>query len=255
MGSTIARLLAECDEAELAVAYESSANAMVGAPLAGAPDILLQSSDDLSVRDFEVLIDFSTPQSAISALEQCATAGRGIVIGTTGFSEKQQERMRVLAEKCPLVYSPNMSAGVNLCYALVELATQAIGKSADVEIFEAHHRHKVDAPSGTALRLGEIVAEKLSLSPQEDFVHTRVGVTGPRPKQAIGFQVMRAGDIVGEHTVSFVLDGERVEITHKASSRDCFARGAVRAALWVRDKAPGLYTIGDVLGLAVSADQ
>ncbi len=254
MGKTIVRLLAECEETELVAAYDHTENVMIGAPVAGTPDTVLQGSDDFSARDFEVLIDFSTPESAISVLEQCAVAGRGAVIGTTGFSEQQHERMRALAEKSPMVYSPNMSVGVNLCYALVALAAKAIGSEADVEIFEAHHRHKVDAPSGTALRLGEIVAERLGLSPEKDFVHTRVGVTGPRPRQAVGFQVMRAGDIVGEHTVTFALAGERVEITHKASSRDCFARGAVRAALWVRDRAPGLYAIGDVLGLSVSTD-
>jgi 4-hydroxy-tetrahydrodipicolinate reductase len=172
-----------------------------------------------------------------------------MAIGTTGLSEEQKAILAECGQQTAIVFAPNMSVGVNLCFKLLEVAAKVLGDEVDIEIVEAHHRHKVDAPSGTALRMGEVVAEALGRNLKDVAVYGREGYTGPRDRKTIGFETIRAGDIVGDHTVMFCAEGERVEITHKASSRMNFARGAVRACLWLRDVKTGLFDMQDVLGL------
>lgn len=172
-----------------------------------------------------------------------------MVIGTTGLSDGEKTTVREAADDIAIVFAPNMSAGVNLTFKLLELAARAVGEDADIEIIEAHHREKKDAPSGTSLRMGEIVAQTLGRNLKDCAVYGREGITGPRDKRTIGFETIRAGDIVGEHTVMFALNGERIEISHKATSRKTFASGAVRAAQWVMQQDRGLFDMQHVLGL------
>ena len=219
--------------------------------VAGVSTQAVTVQDDLSrvVDDFDVLIDFTLPEATSTYLDLCCTAKKAIVIGTTGFSEQQREQIKQAAEQIPVVFAPNMSVGVNLSLKLLEMTARVMGETADIEIIEAHHRHKVDAPSGTALRMGEVVANALGRNLAECAIYGREGRTGERDAQTIGFSTIRAGDIVGEHTVLFATESERLEITHKASSRMTFANGAVRAAGWLKDREPGLYDMQDVLGL------
>jgi 4-hydroxy-tetrahydrodipicolinate reductase len=198
---------------------------------------------------FDVLIDFTRPAATLAHLALCRTAGKAMVIGTTGFSAEQKAEIGGTAEQIPIVFAPNMSVGVNLCFKLLELAARVLGDGVDVEIIEAHHRHKVDAPSGTALAMGQVVATALGRDLEQCAVYGRQGVTGERERATIGFATVRAGDIVGEHTVLFADVGERIEITHRVSSRMTFAKGAVRAAAWVAGRQPGLFDMRDVLGL------
>jgi 4-hydroxy-tetrahydrodipicolinate reductase len=172
-----------------------------------------------------------------------------MVIGTTGFSDGQKQQIGEIAQSIALMMAPNMSVGVNLCFKLLEMAARVLGDDVDIEVIEAHHRHKVDAPSGTALRMGEVVAQALGRDLNECAIYGREGQTGERKRNTIGFATVRAGDIVGEHTVMFADIGERVEITHKSSSRATFANGALRAALWLAERKPGLYDMQDVLDL------
>ncbi|MCF7992308.1 MAG: 4-hydroxy-tetrahydrodipicolinate reductase [Thiohalocapsa sp.] len=213
----------------------------VGAPI--RPDL------DEVLADFDVLIDFTSPTATMHHLELCRDAGRRMVIGTTGLGPGQREAVSEAAIDIALVYAPNMSVGVNLCFKLLETAARVMGEDADIEIVEAHHRHKVDAPSGTALRMGEVIAETLGRDLDQVAVYGRQGHTGPRERASIGFETIRAGDTVGEHTVWFAADGERVEIAHKATNRMTFARGAVRAARWISDRERGQFDMQDVLGL------
>jgi 4-hydroxy-tetrahydrodipicolinate reductase len=196
-----------------------------------------------------VLIDFTRPEATVVHAALCRAQGKRLVVGTTGLSSAQEEELRAAAATVPVVYAPNMSVGVNLTFKLVELAARVLGDSVDIEIIEAHHRHKVDAPSGTALRLGRVVADTLGRDLDTDAVYGREGHTGARQRRTIGFSTIRAGDIVGEHTTLFAADGERVEVTHRATSRMTFAAGAVRAAVWLGNQEPGLYDMQDVLGL------
>lgn len=199
--------------------------------------------------DFDVLVDFTRPEATLDYLEVCRKAGKKLVIGTTGFDADGKNRIAAAARDIAIVFAPNMSVGVNLSLKLLDLAARVLGEEVDVEIIEAHHRHKVDAPSGTALRMGEVVAAALGRELKDCAVYGREGVTGERPRSTIGFATVRGGDIVGDHTVLFASEGERVEITHKASSRMTFAKGALRAALWLKDRKSGLYDMQDVLGL------
>jgi 4-hydroxy-tetrahydrodipicolinate reductase len=185
----------------------------------------------------------------MALIEQCRAAGKKIVIGTTGYTPEQKLTIERAARDVAIVLSPNMSVGVNLSLKLLEMTARVMGDESDIEIVEAHHRHKVDAPSGTALRMGEVIAAALDRDLKDCAIYGREGHTGARDRKTIGFSTIRAGDIVGDHTVMFADDGERVEITHKATSRMTFANGAVRAALWLRDKSNGLYDMQDVLGL------
>jgi 4-hydroxy-tetrahydrodipicolinate reductase len=201
------------------------------------------------VSQFDVLIDFTRPEATFEYLEICRRAQRKLVIGTTGFDDAGKRRIADAARDTAIVFAPNMSVGVNLCFRLLDLAARVLAEDADIEIIEAHHRHKVDAPSGTALRMGEVVAQALGRDLKQCAVYGRQGVTGERARPTIGFATVRGGDIVGDHTVLFAGDGERVEITHKASSRLTFANGALRAARWLAARDRGLYDMQDVLGL------
>ena len=197
----------------------------------------------------EVLIDFTRPEGTLSHLDACLRQGKAMVIGTTGFSAAQKARIAEGAKRIPVVLSPNFAIGVNVVFRLAQMAAKALGDAYDVEIVEAHHRHKVDAPSGTALKLGELVAGALGRKLGEVATHGREGDTGERPAKAIGFHAIRGGDIVGEHTVIFAGAGERVEVTVRSQSRLTYAAGALRAAQWLKGRGPGLYDMFDVLGL------
>lgn len=221
-----------------------------GGELAGleAAGVRIGSDVRAALADFDVLVDFTRPEGTLAALEACVEGGRGMVIGTTGFSSEQQAAIEAAAQHIAIVKAGNFSLGVNLCLRLLEQAAAALGDDFDIEIIEAHHKHKVDAPSGTALMMGEAVARGAGKTLAEHAVYERYGHTGARSRGAIGFSTVRGGDVVGDHTVMFLGDGERVEITHKASSRLNFANGAVRAARWLQGRAPGLYGMRDVIG-------
>ena len=199
--------------------------------------------------DFDVLIDFTFPDLTLENLAVCKAHGKRVVIGTTGLSEADKLQVAQAAEVVPVVFAPNMSVGVNVALNLLRTAAKVLGDDYDVEIIETHHRHKKDAPSGTALRMGEVVAEALGRDLGQCAVYGREGFTGERSRTEIGFETVRAGDVVGDHTVLFAGIGERIEITHKASSRMTFAKGAVRAAEWLSDRPEGLYDMQDVLDL------
>ena len=211
----------------------------------------LDKGDDLiaALDQFDVLIDFTRPEATLEYLAICQNSGKAMVIGTTGFSDDQLQEINNAAKNMAIVFAPNMSIGVNLSLKLLDMAARVIGEEADIEIIEAHHRHKVDAPSGTALKMGEVVANALGRDLSECAVYGREGIEEPRDRNTIGFSTIRGGDVVGEHTVSFFMEGERVEITHKASSRLTFANGAVRAAGWLEGQSAGLYSMQDVLDL------
>ena len=201
------------------------------------------------ISNFEVLIDFSRPEASLNALAVCKDAGKAMVIGTTGFTDSELELIEQASKEIPIVFAPNMSVGVNLTLKILETSAKVIGPDSSIEIIEAHHRYKVDSPSGTALKMGEVIANALGRDLSECAVYGREGIEEPRDMNTIGFSSIRGGDVVGEHTVAFFMDGERVEITHKASSRMIYANGAVRAANWLSDKSSGLYSMQDVLEL------
>ena len=211
--------------------------------------VSLDKGDDLNsvIDQFDVVIDFTRPEATLKYLEICKQANKAMVIGTTGFDEIGLEAINGAAQKIPVVFAPNMSIGVNLSLKLLAMAAKVIGEESDIEIVEAHHRHKVDAPSGTALKMGEVVANALGRDLSKCAIYGREGIEQPRDRQTIGFSTIRGGDVVGEHTVSFFMEGERVEITHKASSRLTFANGAVRASVWLKRKPAGLYSMQDIL--------
>ena len=215
----------------------------------GKLGVMVRGELQAVLNDFDVLVDFTRPEVSLGYVEACRKAGKKLVIGTTGFDAAGKAAITAAARDIAIVFAPNMSVGVNLSFKLLELAAKVLGDEVDIEIIEAHHRHKVDAPSGTALRMGEVVAAALGRNLKDCAVYGREGVTGERARATIGFATLRGGDIVGDHTVLFAGDGERVEITHKASSRMTFAKGALRAALWLADKKTGLYDMQDVLGL------
>ena len=211
----------------------------------------LDKGDSLnnSLEDFDVLIDFSRPDATMNALSICESSGKAMVIGTTGFSDDELEVIIQASKDIPIVFAPNMSIGVNLTLKLLETSAKVIGPDSSIEIIEAHHRYKVDSPSGTALKMGEVVANALGRDLTDCAIYGREGIEEPRDINTIGFSSIRGGDVVGEHTVAFFMEGERVEITHKASSRMIYANGAVRAANWLHNKPNGLYSMQDVLDL------
>ena len=219
------------------------------------PDVsqgpMLNRGDDINLvlKDFDVLIDFTRPEATLNALSICQNAGKAMVIGTTGFSDEALKIINQASSDIPIVFAPNMSVGVNLTLKLLETTAKVIGTDSNIEIVEAHHRHKVDAPSGTALKMGEVIANALGRNLSECAVYGREGTEQPRDKQTIGFSSIRGGDVVGEHSVTFFMEGERVEITHKASSRMTYANGAIKACQWLTNKANGLYSMQDVLDL------
>lgn len=254
MGRTLIEATHQADGVQLSAAIERPGSSVIGVDageLAGVGKLNVHVSDDLAsvVDDFDVLIDFTRPEVTEANMAVCDAAGKSMVIGTTGFNDVQKEKISALSKKVGVVFAPNMSVGVNLCFKLLDIAARVMGDYTDIEVIEAHHRHKVDAPSGTALRMGEVVAEALGRDLKDCAVYGREGNTGERDRHTIGFETIRAGDIVGEHTVMFADIGERVEITHKASSRMTFANGAVRAAGWITQHQSGLFDMQDVLGL------
>ncbi|RLK50760.1 dihydrodipicolinate reductase [Alkalispirillum mobile] len=254
MGRMLIEAVGEAEGAELAAAVDRPGSPFVGADageLAGIGRLGLTVGDDLeaALAEADVLIDFTLPEATEGVLAACRKTGTALVMGTTGLGDAQLSALDTTAQAIPLVFAPNYSTGVNLTLKLAELAAKALGDSVDIEIIEAHHRHKVDAPSGTALALGERVADALGRDLKACAVYGREGRTGERDRQTIGFETIRAGDIVGEHTVLYAGNGERIEITHRASNRMTFAAGAVRAALWVAGQQPGRYDMQDVLGI------
>ena len=254
MGRSLIQACQQADGLEVTVALEHPEHSLLGSDagdLAGIGKLGVTLGADLAaVTDaFDVLIDFTRPEPTLANLDVCRQAGRRMVIGTTGFSDAQRERIAAAATDIGIVFAPNMSVGVNLCLKLLDMAARVLGDEVDIEVIEAHHRHKVDAPSGTALRMGEVVADALGRDLKTCAVYGREGHTGERDSRTIGFETIRAGDVVGEHSVWFATEGERVEIVHKASSRMTFANGAVRAARWLTAQPSGLYDMQDVLGL------
>jgi len=240
--------------ATLGAAVERPDSSLIGADageLAGIGTLGVKVAGSLAgvLDDFDVAIDFTAPAATEANIALARRAGRKLVIGTTGLSEAQRAALRDAAADTGLVYAANYSVGVNVSLKLLEMAAKTFGDSVDIEIIEAHHRHKVDAPSGTALMMGEAVAGALGRKLGDVAVYAREGHTGPRDRQSIGFQTIRGGDIVGDHTVWFIGEGERVEIRHVATSRANFANGAVRAALWLAGQGKGLFDMRDVLGL------
>jgi 4-hydroxy-tetrahydrodipicolinate reductase len=213
----------------------------IGVPLSGHIEAVAE--------EFDVLIDFTLPEVMLKNLAFCRKAGKAMVIGTTGLDAAQKQLLADAGKDVPIVFAANFSVGVNLSLKLLEMTARVLGDEADIEIIEAHHRHKIDAPSGTALRMGEVIADALDRDLQKVAVYGREGHTGARERETIGFATVRGGDVVGDHTVLFACEGERLEITHKASSRMTFAKGAVRAALWLDSREPGLYDMQDVLDL------
>jgi len=254
MGKTLIEACHQTAEIELTGALERPGSSLIGVDageLAGIGKMGVKVCGSLSemINDFDVLIDFTAPSATLENIAACKEANKKIVIGTTGFSEQEKGLISEAAAQIGIVFAPNMSVGVNLCFKLLETAAKVLGDEVDIEVIEAHHRHKIDAPSGTALRMGEVVADALGRDLEECAVYGREGVTGERDRKTIGFETIRAGDIVGDHTVMFAAEGERVEITHKASSRMTFAKGAVRAAGWISQYQVGLHDMQDVLGL------
>ncbi|MFE8070719.1 4-hydroxy-tetrahydrodipicolinate reductase [Marinobacteraceae bacterium S3BR75-40.1] len=254
MGKSLIEAVDVTDGVELGAAIVKPGSSLIGVDageMSGIGRIGVPTAGRLKdvVDKFDVLIDFTFPDLTLENLQVCREAGKRVVIGTTGLSDAEKLQLEQAAEDIPVVFAPNMSAGVNLVLELLKTAAKVLGEDSDIEIIEAHHRHKKDAPSGTALRMGEVVADTLGRDLSQCAVYGREGFTGERPGDVIGFETIRAGDIVGEHTVLFASMGERVEITHKASSRMTFSKGAIRAAKWLQDKPAGLYDMQDVLGL------
>lgn len=213
-------------------------------------NVLIEADPAAALRNAQVAIDFTLPEATTTNLAACVAARCPLVIGTTGHAESVRAQIAAAAEQIPIVMAPNMSLGVNLLLKLVELAATKLDADYDIEVFEAHHRHKKDAPSGTALALGSAAANGRDVKLAEAAEYSRHGITGARKRGAIGFSVFRGGDVVGDHTVTFAGIGERIELTHRASDRLAFARGAVRAAQWLTGQTPGLYSMQDVLGLS-----
>lgn len=254
MGKTLIEAVSVAENTELTAAIERPESSLVGADAGelagiGRNGVMLTGDIESVIDQFDVLIDFSTPESTLRNAEVCVQAGKSMVIGTTGFSAEQKETLLESQRSISLCMAANFSTGVNLCLKLLDTTARVMGSESDIEIYEAHHRHKVDAPSGTALAMGESVANALGRNLADVAVYGREGQTGRRDGDTIGFATVRGGDVVGDHTVMFLADGERIEITHKASSRMSFARGAVRAAKWVTAQSAGLYDMRDVLSL------
>jgi 4-hydroxy-tetrahydrodipicolinate reductase len=254
MGHALLRACFNTQAMLLAAAIERPDSPDLGSDcgeVAGFQKLGIPITGDLAavIEGLDVMVDFTRPEPAMATLALCRTHGKRLVMGTTGFSHEQKAEIKAAAKDIPIMLAPNMSVGVNLVLKLLEITARVIGEDSDIEIIEAHHRYKVDAPSGTALRMGEVIADALGRNLKDCAVWGREGHTGERDAKSIGFSVIRAGDIVGEHTAMFAQEGERVEITHNASSRMTFAKGAMRAAGWLMDKPAGYYDMQDVLGL------
>ena len=254
MGKTLIEAVGINESATLGAAIERPGAEQIGQDagvVAGLGELGVKIVDNVAsvVDHFDVLIDFTAPEASVANAELCVAQLKKIVIGTTGLTSEQEASIDSAAHQTAVCKASNFSTGVNLCFKLLTEAAGILGDDYDVEIVEAHHRHKVDSPSGTALSMGEAVAEGLGRNLKEVAIYGREGQVGARPDKEIGFATVRGGDVVGDHTVMFLADGERVEITHKASSRISFARGAVRAAVWLEQQGAGKFDMQDVLGL------
>lgn len=254
MGRALTETVHQSDSCVLVAATDRAGGSIIGTDvgeLAGIGSVGVEITETLSsaAGQFDLLIDFTTPENTLNNLALCAELAVPVVVGTTGLNTEQVDRLKSYSEQIPICFAANYSTGVTVCLQLAQLAAKVLAEDSDIEITEAHHRHKVDAPSGTALALGNAIAETLGRDPEQSFVLSRQGITGAREEGTIGFSTIRGGDIVGDHRVMFAAEGERVEITHKASSRMAFARGATRAAGWLAKKPSGLYDMRDVLGL------
>lgn len=254
MGRSLIETVLRSPDLKLAAALEQKGAADIGkdagALVGSSCGVTIVDDPGRAVARGAVLVDFTRPEGTLANLAACRKQGANMVIGTTGFSAAQKKEISDAARDIAVVMSPNFSVGVNVAFRLLDVAARSLGEGYDVEIAEAHHRHKVDAPSGTALRMGEVVAQALGRDLKRDAVYGREGVTGERKDNTIGFATVRGGDLVGEHSVMFIGTGERLEISHRASSRANFAHGALRAARWVAQKKNGLYDMADVLGFA-----
>lgn len=254
MGKALIEAVCQNNDTVLGAAIVSPTSSLVGADageLAGVGKLGVALVNDLAkvIDDFDVLIDFTSPGATVANAALCKANNKPMVVGTTGFSAEEKQAFELDASGVPTCVAANFSTGVNLCFKLLDIAARVMADDADIEVYEAHHRHKVDAPSGTALRMGEVLANAVKRDLSDVAVYGREGQTGARDRNTIGFATVRGGDVVGDHTVSFMCEGERVEITHKASSRLSFARGAVRAATWLVGQEPKIYDMQDVLGL------
>jgi len=261
MGRTLVQAVVEAGvetknkEVMLSAAVQRPGSSLLGADvgeLAGVGRTNVPIVATLADADFDLLIDFTTIESTLSNLEFCKSHGKLMVIGTTGLRDIDKQMLNRAGNSIPIVFAANMSVGMNLCFHLLKQMSQVLATDSDIEIIETHHRHKVDSPSGTALRLGEVIADTLGRDLKKCAVYGREGISEPRDRDAIGFATVRGGDVVGDHTVLFASEGERVELTHKASSRMTFAKGAVRAAKWLQGKPANCYDMEDVLGLSKS---
>ena len=253
MGRTLIEAVLSSKDLKLSAALEVAGSPHLGKDageaLGSASGVAISADYAAGIAASDCLIDFTRPEGSLLHLDACVKSGTKMVIGTTGFSAEGKQRIVAAANRIAIVFAPNMAVGVNATFKLAEVAAKILGDAYDVEIIEAHHRHKVDAPSGTALKLGEVVAAALGRDLKSCAVHGRVGDTGERDAKSIGFHAIRGGDIVGEHTVIFAGSGERVEVTVRSQSRMTYAAGALRAAHFLRGKASGLYDMQDVLGL------
>jgi 4-hydroxy-tetrahydrodipicolinate reductase len=254
MGRQLIQAALQLDGVKLGAALERTGSSLVGSDageLAGVAKtgVIVSDSLDAVANDFDVFIDFTRPEGTLNHLAFCRKHGKGMVIGTTGFDDAGKQAITDASAEVPIVFAANFSVGVNVMLKLLEKAAKVMGDYTDIEIIEAHHRHKVDAPSGTALAMGEAIAQAMDKDLKECAVYSREGYTGERVPGTIGFATVRAGDIIGEHTAMFADIGERIEISHKASSRMTFANGAVRSALWLSSMKTGLYDMRDVLDL------
>jgi 4-hydroxy-tetrahydrodipicolinate reductase len=253
MGKMLVEAIAKAPDARLTGALDVAGSPALGqdaAAFLGQPSgVAISSELDAGLAGARCLIDFTRPEGTLKHLAYCAEHGIAMVIGTTGFDEAGKAAISKAAEKTAIVFAPNMSVGVNVTLKLLEMAAKSFAEGYDIEIIEAHHRHKVDAPSGTALKMGEVIADALGRDLKQCAVYGREGVTGERDPSTIGFATIRGGDIVGDHTVLFAGDGERIEISHKSGSRVTYAHGALRAARFLADKKTGLYDMQDVLAL------
>jgi 4-hydroxy-tetrahydrodipicolinate reductase len=253
MGRMLVESIVQAQDCRLTAALDMPGSAALGEDAAAfsgkAVGVTVRADLEQALPGSAFLIDFTRPEGTMEHLAVCTRLGIGMVIGTTGFSEVQKTQIAHAAQTIPIMMAPNMSVGVNVTLKLLEMAAKALATGYDIEIIEAHHRHKVDAPSGTALRMGEVIAQALGRDLQECGVFAREGITGERDPSSIGFSTIRGGDIVGDHTVLFAGTGERIEISHKSSSRSTYAQGSLRAVRFLADKPHGLFNMFDVLGL------
>lgn len=252
MGKTLIQAVNETQGMALTAAVHKAGSSLIGVDageLVGIGKLGVEVQESLDQATFDVLIDFTGIEPCLQNLDIAVKMGKPAVIGTTGFNASEKQRIESAAQLIPIVLAPNTSVGVTLCLHLLKQMAPILAEESDIEIIETHHRHKVDSPSGTAVRLGEVIADTLGRDLEECAVYGREGIGEPRSRETIGFSTVRGGDVVGDHTVLFASDGERVELTHKASSRMTFAKGAMRAANWLSSQPAGLYDMQDVLGL------